>query len=223
MSCSASVVKDTTSGGANKIRRVLRGNIQRLFKSAFAHLAHKAGVKSIGSLVYEESRGITKTFLEKIIKSAVTITQHAYRKTIQRSDIEQALQLHGIKVYAPEDVSSKRCESYEHNLDKNKTEKKTKKTSRGTRSLREIRFYQKQADCHYFSKAGFATFAKEITQDYVSDYLWSADAVMLLMIATEDYLVKLYENANLCAIHAGRETLKPVDIQLVRRVKGETY
>lgn len=225
MSCSASVMKEsatpTTTGGAKKVRRVLRDNDRRLTKSAFAHLAHKAGVKSISSLMYEESRGITKVYMEKIIQSAVTITNHSGRKTIQRGDIEEALHVNGYKVYAPEDLSSKRCDTYEHTHGKSKSGPKTKKASRGTRSIREIRFYQKQADCHYFSKAGFATLAKEITQDYVSDYLWSADAIQLLMIVTEDYLIKLYEEANLCTIHAGRETLKPSDVQLVRRIRGE--
>ena len=35
------------------------------------------------------------------------------------------------------------------------------------------------------------------------------------------YLVGLFEDTNLCAIHAKRVTIMPKDIQLARRIRGE--
>ncbi|CBI24852.3 unnamed protein product, partial [Vitis vinifera] len=39
--------------------------------------------------------------------------------------------------------------------------------------------------------------------------------------AAEAYLVGLFEDTNLCAIHAKRVTIMPKDIQLARRIRGE--
>lgn len=39
--------------------------------------------------------------------------------------------------------------------------------------------------------------------------------------ASEAYLVGLFEDTNLCAIHAKRVTIMPKDIQLARRIRGE--
>ncbi|KAJ8349766.1 hypothetical protein SKAU_G00248960 [Synaphobranchus kaupii] len=46
-------------------------------------------------------------------------------------------------------------------------------------------------------------------------------AVMALQEASEAYLVGLFEDTNLCAIHAKRVTIMPKDIQLARRIRGE--
>ncbi len=56
---------------------------------------------------------------------------------------------------------------------------------------------------------------------------WRADlrfqslAVLALQEACEAYLVGLFEDTNLCAIHAKRVTIMPKDIQLARRIRGE--
>ena len=44
---------------------------------------------------------------------------------------------------------------------------------------------------------------------------------MSLQMASETYLVGLFENTNLCAIHTKRVTIMPKDIQLARRIRGE--
>ncbi|ODM86770.1 histone H3.2, partial [Orchesella cincta] len=48
-----------------------------------------------------------------------------------------------------------------------------------------------------------------------------SSAVMALQEASEAYLVGLFEDTNLCAIHAKRVTIMPKDIQLARRIRGE--
>lgn len=51
-------------------------------------------------------------------------------------------------------------------------------------------------------------------------YRWQSQAIQALQEATEAYLVHLFEDTNLCAIHAKRVTIMQKDIQLARRIRG---
>ena len=62
---------------------------------------------------------------------------------------------------------------------------------------------------------------REIAQDFKTDLRFQAAAMEALQSATEDYLVGLFEDTNLCAIHGKRVTIMPKDIQLARRIRGE--
>ena len=53
-------------------------------------------------------------------------------------------------------------------------------------------------------------------------YRYQESAILALQEAAEAYLVKLFQDSNLCALHAKRVTLMPKDIQLARRLRGET-
>ena len=91
----------------------------------------------------------------------------------------------------------------------------------GTVALREIRRYQKSADL-LIRKLPFARVVKEITYKDVEagkDKRYTATAMLGLQEAAEFQLVGLFENANLCAIHAKRVTVMPKDIQLTRKIK----
>ncbi|GBP89473.1 Histone H4 type VIII [Eumeta japonica] len=57
--------------------KVLRDNIQGITKPAIRRLARRGGVKRISGLIYEETRGVLKVFLENVIRDAVTYTEHA--------------------------------------------------------------------------------------------------------------------------------------------------
>uniref|UniRef100_A0A0E0MLQ6 Core Histone H2A/H2B/H3 domain-containing protein n=1 Tax=Oryza punctata TaxID=4537 RepID=A0A0E0MLQ6_ORYPU len=90
----------------------------------------------------------------------------------------------------------------------------------GTVALREIRTYQKSTEL-LIRKLPFQRLVREIAQD-VRNYLrFQSSAVATLQEATEAYLVGLFEDTNLCAIHAKRVTIMPKDIQLARRIRGE--
>ncbi|XP_071517653.1 histone H4-like [Panulirus ornatus] len=69
-------------GGAKRHRKVLRDNIQGITKPAIRRLARHGGVKRTSGLIYEETRGVIKVFLENVIRDAVTYTEHAKRKTV---------------------------------------------------------------------------------------------------------------------------------------------
>ena len=90
----------------------------------------------------------------------------------------------------------------------------------GTVALREIRRYQKTAEL-LIRKLPFNRLVREVTQDFKTDLRFQAQAIMALQEAAEAYLVRLFDDTNLCAIHAKRVTIMPKDMQLARRIRGE--
>ena len=101
----------------------------------------------------------------------------------------------------------------------------------GTVALREIRRYQKSTDL-LMMKRPFGRLVREIMQVEVTDitnakrythvdYRMTGSSLFALQEATEAYHVGLFEDTNLCAIHAKRKTIMPKDMQLARRIRGE--
>jgi len=91
--------KGIGKGGTRRHRKVLRNNISGITKPAIRRLARRGGVKRISGLVYEESRGVLKVFLEKVIQDAVKYTEHARRKTVTAMDVVYALKRNGRTLY----------------------------------------------------------------------------------------------------------------------------
>lgn len=93
----------------------------------------------------------------------------------------------------------------------------------GTRALQEIRRYQRSTDL-LLRKLPFARLVRQITQDHFTrpgdTFRFQQSALGALQEAAEAYLVGLFEDANLCALHSKRVTLMVRDIQLARRIKG---
>eukprot|EP00297_Palpitomonas_bilix_P015006 CAMPEP_0113869720 /NCGR_PEP_ID=MMETSP0780_2-20120614/1691_1 /TAXON_ID=652834 /ORGANISM="Palpitomonas bilix" /LENGTH=136 /DNA_ID=CAMNT_0000854925 /DNA_START=155 /DNA_END=565 /DNA_ORIENTATION=+ /assembly_acc=CAM_ASM_000599 len=90
----------------------------------------------------------------------------------------------------------------------------------GTVALREIRRYQKSTEL-LLRKLPFQRLVREIAHAEKSELRFQSSAVLALQEATEAYLVGLFEDTNLCAIHAKRVTIFPKDVQLARRIRGE--
>ena len=90
----------------------------------------------------------------------------------------------------------------------------------GTVALREIRKFQKSTDL-LFRKLPFQRLVREIASDFKTDLMFQSQAILALQEASEAYLVGLFEDTNLVAIHAKRVTILPKDIQLARRVRSE--
>ena len=74
-------------------------DIQGITKPAIRRLARRGGVKRISGLIYEETRGVLKVFLENVIRDAVTYTEHAKRKTVTAMDVVYALKRQGRTLY----------------------------------------------------------------------------------------------------------------------------
>jgi histone H3 len=90
----------------------------------------------------------------------------------------------------------------------------------GTVALREIRTYQKGGQL-LIRKLPFQRLVREIAQNYHRDLRFQSSAIAALQEAAEAYLVGLFEDTNLLAIHAKRVTIMPKDLQLARRMRGE--
>ena len=70
------VGKRLGKGGAKRHRKVFRDNIQGITKPAIHRLARRGGVKHISGLIYKETRGVLKVFLENVIRDAITYRLH---------------------------------------------------------------------------------------------------------------------------------------------------
>ena len=90
----------------------------------------------------------------------------------------------------------------------------------GVLALIEIRRYQKSTEL-LIRKLPFQRLVREIAQDFKTSLRFQCAAIDALQEACEAYLVGLFEDTNLCAIHAKRVTIMPRDIQLARRIRGE--
>mmetsp|Transcript_4464 Transcript_4464/g.12871 ORF Transcript_4464/g.12871 Transcript_4464/m.12871 type:complete len:157 (+) Transcript_4464:156-626(+) len=103
-------------------------------------------------------------------------------------------------------------------------EKKRKHRYRpGTKALMEIRKYQRSTDL-LIRKLPFARLVREITNIFAEVGMrWAATGILALQEATEDFMVHLMEDCNLCAIHAKRVTIMPKDLQLARRIRGPIF
>ncbi|XP_006888735.1 PREDICTED: uncharacterized protein LOC102843804 [Elephantulus edwardii] len=213
--------KGLGKGGAKRHRKVLRDNIQGITKPAIRRLARRGGVKRISGLIYEETRGVLKVFLENVIRDAVTYTEHAKRKTVTAMDVVYALKRQGRTLYGF-GASLKRMARTKQTARKStggkaprkqlatKAARKSapatggvKKPHRyrpGTVALREIRRYQKSTEL-LIRKLPFQRLVREIAQDFKTDLRFQSSAVMALQEACEAYLVGLFEDTNLAVVH----------------------
>jgi histone H3 len=99
--------------------------------------------------------------------------------------------------------------------------KKAHRFRPGTVALRDIRRYQKSTEL-LFRKIPFQRLVREITAHMKKETLRFQSSTMLaLQECSEAYLVKLFEDTNLCAIHGNRVTILPKDMQLARRIRAE--
>lgn len=103
---------------------------------------------------------------------------------------------------------------------KAKLGKKKRRYRPGTVALREIRRYQKTTEL-LIRQAPFRRLVREIIQECRQGLRVAPQAFKALQEAAEAYLVGLFEDVNLCAIHAKRVTIMPKDIQLARRIRAE--
>jgi histone H3 len=117
---------------------------------------------------------------------------------------------------------SKHLKSHPHPPKQNAFLKKPHRFKPGTVALREIRKYQKSTDM-LIRKLPFQRLVREIAQSFKEDLRFQSSALAALQEAAEAYLVGLFEDTNLCALHAKRVTIMSKDMQLARRIRGERF
>ena len=98
--------------------------------------------------------------------------------------------------------------------------KKNRRFKAGTVALREIKRYQKSMD-NLLPRASFMRLVKHIATDMDHQLRFQSQAIQALQEATEAYIVALFEDTNLCAIHAKRQTVMKKDMELARRIRGD--
>lgn len=98
-------------------------------------------------------------------------------------------------------------------------ERRVKRYRPGTLALKEIRRYQKTTEL-LIKVAPFQRLVKEVSQKFKQDFRYQTAALQALQEATEAYIIGLFEDTNLCAIHAKRVTIMPRDILLVRSLSN---
>lgn len=86
-------------GGAKRHRKILRDTVQGVTKPAIRRLARRGGVKRLGGLIYEETRGVLRVFLQNVLQDATKYTEHARRKTVTALDVVYALKRQGNTLY----------------------------------------------------------------------------------------------------------------------------
>lgn len=93
----------------------------------------------------------------------------------------------------------------------------------GTRAIRDIRRFQKTEE-PIIAKLPFQRLVREIANEQMKTPRFTATAILALQKACEAFIVGLFEDCNVCAIHAKRKTVLPRDMRLARRIRGEeTY
>ena len=91
--------KGLGKGGAKRHRVKSKDAVAGVAKPAIRRLARRGGVKRISGLMYDESRGVLKSFLEHVVRDSVTYCEHARRKTVMALDVVYALRRQGRTLY----------------------------------------------------------------------------------------------------------------------------
>jgi histone H4 len=86
-------------GAKRHTKRTNKASIEGITKPAIRRLARRGGVKRISSFIYDDSRQVLRSFLENVVRDAVTYTEHARRKTVTAMDVVYALKRQGRTLY----------------------------------------------------------------------------------------------------------------------------
>ena len=228
-------------------KRAYRDNINSITKPALQRLAKQAGVKYMSGLNYNELRSIIYDHLEHILENVANIMKGANQLRMSTNAVLYELARAGYKYYPTgAEENMKACRPFsslsaERKAKRaaNKTNSKTSPTNstassttklggaksrfrKETHQLRQIRYAQKtNHDCYNITKTGFTRLLREILHKFLPNTVQlSANATGVLLHHTDMYVVKLLEQANLCAIHRKSTTVKPKDILLVVRLQN---
>ena len=99
-------------------------------------------------------------------------------------------------------------------------ERKARRNKPGTVTLREVKKYQKSIT-NLLPRASFQRLVRNICADLDHELRFQSQALLALQEATEAYVVGVFEDTNLCAIHAKRMTIQKKDMDLARRIRGD--
>lgn len=193
-------------------------------KEVIKRLAYKGGVVQISSDTYDFLRSNVGVILTDIARRALIITEHFKRRTVSAKDVLHVLknvqEAHPLvkELYSTkEEGDLKRCKLWEG-----------ASGSKKRRTENRIKFYQSQHSCVYIPKETFGQAVREIAHDtFGTEFRFSADALVIMQLVIEDYIIRLFDLANNLAIHAGRKTVAKKDLDfglsIVNGTMGRTF
>lgn len=195
---------------------------EEITKNALRRLLHRAGVKRVNSAVYEELRAILSVKLEQVMDVIVTMTEMNGRKTIQEVDIYDAAKELGTALVAGLNRKAKHTNNLRKCAPEPKGKTGTRRHNPGTIAMKKIKKYQKESDCLLIPKQNFKRFVVTLAKQLGGDEIrFQKDVILLIQLWVESFIVELCHDAYLLSTHAGRDTLYPKDIQLVRLITKE--
>jgi histone H4 len=84
---------------SKRLKKVVKDSVKGVTSPAIRRLARRAGIKRISGLLYDEVRGVLKSFVESVVRDAIAYTESAKRKSVQPSDVVNALRRRGKAIY----------------------------------------------------------------------------------------------------------------------------
>ncbi|KAL2086103.1 hypothetical protein ACEWY4_017162 [Coilia grayii] len=197
--------KGLGKGGAKRHRKVLRDNIQGITKPAIRRLARRGGVKRISGLIYEETRGVLKVFLENVIRDAVTYTEHAKRKTVTAMDVVYALKRQGRTLYGF-GVDWKMPEPAKSAPKKGSKKAVTKTAGKGGKKRKKTR------------KESYAIYVYKVLKQVHPDTGISSKAMSIMNSFVNDIFERIAGEASRLAHYNKRSTITSREIQTAVRL-----
>ncbi|XP_050090956.1 uncharacterized protein LOC126574672 [Anopheles aquasalis] len=206
--------KGLGKGGAKRHRKVLRDNIQGITKPAIRRLARRGGVKRISGLIYEETRGVLKVFLENVIRDAVTYTEHAKRKTVTAMDVVYALKRQGRTLYGFGVTSSE-----SDNINRTKMAPKTsgkaaKKSGKAQKNISKSDKKKKKRT----RKESYAIYIYKVLKQVHPDTGISSKAMSIMNSFVNDIFERIAAEASRLAHYNKRSTITSREIQTAVRL-----
>ena len=122
--------------------------------------------------------------------------------------------------YGPNKAAWDKAEAEGDVLPADPTKHRKKRFRLGRLALNEIRYFQTHTHL-LIRRLSFQCLVREIADGFKTELRWRSSALMALQEACKAYLVWLFEDSNLCAVHAKRVTIMPKDIQLACHICGE--
>ena len=88
-----------SKSSGKRLKKVLRDSSRGITKGSVRRLARRAGVKRISGLLYEEVRGVLKSFVEGVVRDSTAYTEHSRKRTVTTGAVVAALKKRGRMLY----------------------------------------------------------------------------------------------------------------------------
>lgn len=194
--------------------------VWRFPNAAIRRLMYKAGIKEMSYLSYEELRYKMTVISYNLLKSCISYMEAEDRKTLLSGDVRKAIEGFDMKLEGGEE-DLKKCPVLVRSKDTNKKKKMLAKSNKNL----AVEFYQEQSGCYYLPRTIFVEMMRFIADECNGNNLqirFAKEALNMLQVFLETTYVGLGKDANMLAIHSGRQTVCPKDIGLASLISQKS-